>query len=322
MNTVKLMIMKDQVVFYSQTRRDFVVISKDHTNYNEIYRYLLTTDINDFDEELLMEFISQDGIDSILAFSDNLIEKKNEEFILDGKVVPSFIAEKIKEMKRDGYSFDHFLKFWKRCLANPNPESVDRLFTFLENQKLSITKDGCFLAYKGTNDDYTDIYTGTFDNTPGNLVSIPREEVDPDAGVGCSKGLHVGSFEYARGYASGRTLVLCRIDPADVVSVPTDCNCQKIRCCQYVVLSRYELKQEHDTGVFTEDGVRIAPDVSPVASALGDGTEDRSGLPWESWEDRILIAEANKFGGTWENVSKKVCRSADACRRRYDRLNN
>jgi acyl carrier protein len=49
--------------------------------------------------------------------------------------------------------------------------------------------------------------------------------------------LHVGSLEYAKGW--GQRVVLVEVDPADVVSVPSECSCQKLRCCKYVVLAEY-----------------------------------------------------------------------------------
>jgi acyl carrier protein len=55
--------------------------------------------------------------------------------------------------------------------------------------------------------------------------------------VGCSHGLHAGSLAYARGWAE--RVILVEIDPADVVSVPGDENCQKLRCCKYTVVGEY-----------------------------------------------------------------------------------
>ena len=38
--------------------------------------------------------------------------------------------------------------------------------------------------------------------------------------------------------------MIVEIDPSDVVSVPTDCNCQKLRTCKYKVVSLFERKLE------------------------------------------------------------------------------
>ena len=63
---------------------------------------------------------------------------------------------------------------------------------------------------------------------------MERSSVDDDFRNGCSKGLHAGSLEYAKGW--GKRVLLIEIDPADVVSVPEDCDCQKLRCCKYKVI--------------------------------------------------------------------------------------
>ena len=70
---------------------------------------------------------------------------------------------------------------------------------------------------------------------------MPRNKVDDNKDVGCSKGLHAGTLEYASGYACDNDkLVLVEIDPADVVSIPTDCEFQKLRTCKYKVVAEYE----------------------------------------------------------------------------------
>ena len=68
-----------------------------------------------------------------------------------------------------------------------------------------------------------------------------RNGVCDDANVGCSSGFHAGSYEYAKGYASGGgNLMVVEIDPSDVVSVPFDCDCQKLRTAKYKVVAHYE----------------------------------------------------------------------------------
>lgn len=68
--------------------------------------------------------------------------------------------------------------------------------------------------------------------------------------VGCGHGLHVGAFDYAKSYGgidldddeggNGNKLMICKVNPRDVVSVPTDSRFQKLRCCRYEVVSEFE----------------------------------------------------------------------------------
>ena len=66
---------------------------------------------------------------------------------------------------------------------------------------MPITPEGNFLAYKGVNQDFTDKYSGKFDNSVGQTLEMRRNNVCDDVNVGCSAGFHAGSYEYARGWA-------------------------------------------------------------------------------------------------------------------------
>jgi len=78
---------------------------------------------------------------------------------------------------------------------------------------------------------------GRLANDPGDVVEMDRDQVTWNPAVPCSAGLHVGTVDYARGFR-GRNGVLIEvaIDPADVVSVPTDSSGEKMRVCKYEVV--------------------------------------------------------------------------------------
>jgi hypothetical protein len=107
---------------------------------------------------------------------------------------------------------------------------------------MPLTPDGNFLAYKGVNEDFTDKYSGKFDNSVGQTLEMRRNSVCDDANIGCSHGFHAGSYEYAKGWAgtSGGNLMIVEINPADVVSVPHDSGCQKLRTSKYKVVAHHE----------------------------------------------------------------------------------
>lgn len=48
--------------------------------------------------------------------------------------------------------------------------------------------------------------------------------------------VHVGSKSYASSFSNGGKVVICKINPADVVCVPYDSSQQKMRVCKYVVV--------------------------------------------------------------------------------------
>jgi hypothetical protein len=137
----------------------------------------------------------------------------------------------------DGLPVEPLVNFLKNLLANPSKRSIEELYKFLEHKNMPITDDGCFLGYKGVRDDYMDVHSGRFDNHPGKVHEMPRSKVDDDFRRGCSYGFHVGSLEYATGW--GPRTVIVKVNPKDVVSVPEDCNWQKLRTAKYEVIDNY-----------------------------------------------------------------------------------
>lgn len=80
-----------------------------------------------------------------------------------------------------------------------------------------------------------DNYTRTMDNSVGQIVSMPRSEVDNNRNQTCSNGLHFAAWNYASTY-SGDTLIMIKVNPSDVVAIPSDYNNMKGRAAKYEVL--------------------------------------------------------------------------------------
>jgi len=129
-------------------------------------------------------------------------------------------------------------------MENPSRRAVNELYAFLEHKAMPLTPDGNFLAYKGVREDYTDWHSGKFSNKVGDVNEMIRNKVCDDANIGCSHGFHAGSLDYARGYGNGGHLMVVEIDPRDVVSVPLDCEQQKLRTAKYKVVAHFEKKLE------------------------------------------------------------------------------
>jgi hypothetical protein len=130
----------------------------------------------------------------------------------------------------------------ENLLQNPNQESVDAVYKFLEDKSLPITPDGCFIAYKKANDNLKDWRTNTFDNSVGAKPKVDREKCDSNRINDCGYGLHCGSLHFAKDlfYQNQGVLMLVKTNPKDVVSIPSDINCEKFRTCEYEVLEMIE----------------------------------------------------------------------------------
>lgn len=164
-----------------------------------------------------------------------------------GEPLPAGLNSRILEMACRGEDATPILRFWERLVGcpekglpgNPSMRSVNQLWTFLQHEGIPIDQDGFILAYKGVNCDYMDKYTGRVPNTVGTMNKMPRNKVSDDPDVACHYGFHCGALAYASQYAGNDPVIIVKVDPADVVCVPKDCSCQKVRCCAYTVVSIY-----------------------------------------------------------------------------------
>ena len=170
------------------------------------------------------------------------IEVKDGNLYVFGDPIHSTIAKRVISFIEHGLDCVHLFKFILKLNMNPSKRAVDELYTFLEHRALPVTDNGNFLAYKAVRADYTDKYTGKFLNTIDSVLEMPRNKVDDNKENGCSYGFHAGSVDYAKDFmnADGH-LMLVEINPADVVSIPTDCQYQKLRTCKYKVVGEYEI---------------------------------------------------------------------------------
>lgn len=166
---------------------------------------------------------------------------------LDGEPVHSSLTVRMLDMRKEGFDLKPMARFLENLSQNPSYRAVKELYTFLEVGKMPITPDGCFLAFKAVRGDFKDIHSGTFDNSIGRTVSMPRNKVDEDSSRTCSAGLHVCSFDYLPSFAHANGhVVVCKVNPRDVVAIPQDYNNTKMRVCQYEVVSEYaDYYKEH-----------------------------------------------------------------------------
>jgi hypothetical protein len=188
---------------------------------------------------------------------DSEVKIKDGCVVYHGEEVHNTLTEKILSFMRQGLPVQPLVNFLKNMMKNPSFGSRRELFDFLSHKSLPITEDGCFLAYKAVNNNFTDKYSGTIDNSVGQKPSMRRFGVDDDRNNGCSSGLHAGTLDYVQGYGSfyededgqptdnSDKCIIVKINPEDVVSVPLDCECQKLRTTAYEVVKLYEGEMEY-----------------------------------------------------------------------------
>jgi hypothetical protein len=173
-------------------------------------------------------------------FTNGNIVVQNNAVLYKGENVDNHVVDRILDFMRQGLPYKPLCNFLDKLMQNPSRRAVSELYRFLEHKKMPLTPDGNFLAYKSVRSDWTDHHTGKFFNTVGSVLEMTRQAVCDDANIGCSYGFHAGSLDYAQNFHGGSRLLIVEINPADVVSIPHDCNCQKLRTAKYKVVGTFE----------------------------------------------------------------------------------
>lgn len=223
----------------------------------------------------------------------------------DGEPLDTALADVIVKSYTDGNDdFTRLVLFLEKLAANPNQEAVKTLYPWLAHLSFSIDEDGDIIAYKGVSSSDEDglFYSCSSGNAIsdgvayvsaripqrlGSVVEMPRTQVTFDPSRACSQGLHVGTHGYAVDY--GDTLIRVKINPTDVVSVPTDSYNQKLRTCRYTVVEINAQEQDNlfeatlPEGTTYEDEVgAVTPDVDPRDLDTTDSGDDY--LEDDSWD--------------------------------------
>lgn len=155
--------------------------------------------------------------------------------------LPPALSARLVKFAQEKLDCQPLLNLWAKLKQNPSARAVKEAFPWFEKNHHPIFPDGDVLFWKSVNEDYTDMFTsnngvgGKFNNTPGSINKVNRNQVDDDQTRECSFGFHVGSYQYASTFG-GKKLVEVKVNPADIVRVPTCDNYQKVGVCAYEVL--------------------------------------------------------------------------------------
>lgn len=234
-------------------------LPKTHINYEQISNML---DCPDIDWAGIQKLAN--GNDCLLEYTGKNIKIRNGAFYYkapSGKTInlaENIVVSRIVENFKKGVEFNYLLQFLDNVAENPSNTAIQELYMFLEDNSLPITPDGYFLAFKRITKDYTDCYTNSFDNRVGAIVEMKREDVDDDRDRTCSNGLHFCAKGYLKSYHGDR-IVVVKINPADVVSIPSDYNNMKGRCCKYMVVAEVVAKEDELDKIKLEDYVNVIP---------------------------------------------------------------
>lgn len=156
---------------------------------------------------------------------------------LGGEPFSEEVSRKVIAMEAVGLGAEPLRAFLRKVRRNPSASAQRELLLFCIANSFMIHTSGAVVAYKRVRDNYTDGHSGTINNRVGQVVSMPRHQVDDRRDHTCSFGLHFAALQYARDTSgfNGPIMVIL-VDPEDVVSIPEDYSNQKGRCCRYEVI--------------------------------------------------------------------------------------
>jgi hypothetical protein len=215
--------------------------------------YSIDRSNNIFDEALIaVKNGNYDEFVKITEFKQNFaleLKKLNPDFTLEdgvikfkGKALNSVVSSRIKELKDNSLPIKNLVNFVVKLSENPSSTSQKELYGFIEACDLPIDDEGFFYAYKKVRGNYTDCHTGKFMNSVGSELEMSRGDVDDNRDNTCSHGFHFCSKEYLKHFGGERIMVV-KIHPKDVVSIPSDYNNSKGRACKYTVVSELEYEK-------------------------------------------------------------------------------
>lgn len=242
-----------------------------------------------------------DGNDAGISVGTDTVE-------IDGEPVYGSLCRQIVEMNEQGFPLDPLVNFVRKMRQNPSYRIREQLWGFIEAcQKdggFTLHNDGDIMAYKIVREDFYDCHSGQFDNHPGCIVSMPRAEVDDDPHHTCSAGLHFCAYSYVGHYGSGGEsdrLMLVKVNPKDVVSIPEDYGNAKARCCRYEVVSEVSnplKKPVYDGGGSRRDKADFVYSVrinSKGERYVFKSAKANEVVPFEV--DDVVMAETSSYDG-------------------------
>lgn len=267
-----------------------VLIAASDPTYGPVRRYLVDEHGEDFAtvRNLVDRFrtgVKQAAVEAVAVVDGDTDDAEAEPYrITHGDPVEEVVLAAAIRLTNADADMAPLGAFLRRLERNPSQASRSQLFGWLKAGGFTLTTEGLIVGYKSVRADGRSAHagrepvtvqaqdgsvqtvTGHVPYPVGATVWMARDLVNDDRDSACSVGLHVGTYSYAEHFSEQMLVVL--VDPADVVSVPTDSNAQKMRVCRLYVAARHDGDQISETVI---DHIRTVPDF--------EATEDYTSRP-------------------------------------------
>lgn len=286
---------------------DMATIPESH----EQFQRILDLTISGGEEEEIRDLVNiVVGAGRKLRILSERVSLKGNKLLFDGDPIHGTIVDAIVDLAaNDSENLPAAVNFLEKVKTNPSVDSIHALWDWLNNRELHFAPDGDFFAYKmteGYGENRTSIHSGTayvngeevtgkIPNPDGAVVTMARSSVDADGTVHCSTGLHAATHRYATGTFSNRgDLILVKINPRDVVSVPHDESFRKLRVCRYVVVG--PVSGRLDESIYIQPTLEEEPDEDGLDTDEEPDYFEDDHVEEEIGEDEAKAPEGFKFG--------------------------
>ncbi len=303
------------------------VLDSSHPRFDEIAAIAAdeidSTDLLEIEQTLVtMINFAQAALDTMRALSER-VSVKGGELYFDGDLIDNSLSKHILTMINTGDdTWQAPVSFLEKVQTNPAKHVRKRLYNWISDRGLTLTADGNVIGYKGvqSNDENLSVHSGTnsvfvdgvehtghIPNPIGAVMTMPRSEVNNNRDAGCEQGLHVGTYDYARGW--GSKVLAVEFNPRDVVAIPEDSGFAKIRTCRYTVLAPADTGPYQGT-TYAAAEPEIDDDLYPVISDdemdedIEPEDDDTDEIPSLADDADAVVLNVNPFAADYAAISR------------------
>ena len=264
-------------------------VAPDHPAYNKI-QFALQNE--DFDEARLLSDV-RNAVENFVSDPENPetgIKIEDGVFYYKNVEIKHPLVNRILEFMSRDIDPLYLIKFFENMMQNDSRHSINHVFLFLENEGMPLSTDGCFYGWKRVTNEWKDFFSNSVDNSIDGppVERMERRDVDDNHTVLCSEGYHVGSVSFVSSFNRGTGhVILVKVNPKDVISVPEYDGGDKLRCCFYE-----KIQEVSPESIGLKES--LYSDTAPVVPIGGDNDKEEvwDEMDEEDYSDELPAALA------------------------------
>lgn len=175
--------------------------------------------------------------------------------LFDGNAISGVYVTRLLRHLQEGLDIEPIARYLEKREQNPVISAREEMDLFFDAANTALAPDGDVFVFKKVQDDYSSYHTGRdgkkFFHYIDTELEMDEEEIDTNRYNTCSTGLHFCSYAYLPHYYGGQgRVVILKLNPAKIRSIPTDYNHSKGRAQGYKVVGEVP---EDEAAVFFQD---------------------------------------------------------------------